>query len=227
MTRARTQDALTQRWRGLAVAAVLLVLGGAVVLVWLRIDSEAHRADSLEAEANRRGEAVTTLASDVRVLRAQIQAKGGTPAAPDPSRAVDNLPDRAKVPVPIPGPSGATGPRGPQGEPGKPAPTLTPSPGASGVPGRDGADSTVPGPSGAPGASGAPGKEGAPGQPPAGWTWEWGGTTYSCRRVDDFDPDNPQYTCPADPPDPTPSDGGSSTPIPLAMALDPRRERYP
>ncbi|MEU1275348.1 collagen-like protein [Streptomyces sp. NPDC005799] len=224
MTRVQAQSALTQRWRSLAVAAVLLVLGGAVVLVWLRITTEAHRADALEAEANRRGEAVTTLASDVRVLRAQITARGGTPAAPDPSRAVDNLPDRAKVPVPIPGPTGATGPRGPRGLPGQAAPTITPSPGASGASG-------APGEAGAPGkdgTNGTDGKDGAPGQPPVSWTWQYGGVTYTCRRADDFAPDNPRYTCLSDSPSPTPSDtppgGGSSSP--LAAGLDPTRREY-
>ncbi|MDV6290344.1 hypothetical protein R2F25_30515 [Streptomyces sp. UP1A-1] len=54
---------LAKRWRSLAVAAVLLVLAGAIVLVWLRIDAEARRADALAAEANRRGDAVSTLAA--------------------------------------------------------------------------------------------------------------------------------------------------------------------
>jgi len=211
------------------VAAVLLVLGGAVVLVWLRINAEAHRADALEAEANRRGDAVTTLASDVRVLRAQIKAKGGTPAAPDPSRAVDNLPDRAKVPVPIPGPAGptgATGPRGRQGVPGQAAPTITPSPGAPGASGQPG----QPGRDGKDGANGADGRDGAPGQPPVSWTWQYAGVTYTCRRADDFDPDNPRYTCPSDSPSPSPSDsppsGGGGGSSPLAAALDPTRRQY-
>ncbi|MET7481379.1 collagen-like protein [Streptomyces sp. NPDC005648] len=217
----------------MAVAAVLLVLGGAVVLVWLRINAEAHRADALEAEANRRGEAVTTLASDVRVLRAQITAKGGTPAAPDPSRAVDNLPDRAKVPVPIPGPTGATGPRGPRGLPGQAAPTVTPSPGASGASGAPG-EAGVPGKDGAPGKDGTNGKDGAPGQPPAGWIWKWTDAqsvthTYTCQRTTDSPDDAPRYDC-SDSPSPAPSDpspsrgGGSSSP--LAVGLDPTRRQY-
>jgi hypothetical protein len=145
----RTQVALAQRWRSLAVAAVLLMLGGAVVLVWLRIDAEAAARKQAIAEANLRGDAVATLAGDVRVLRAQIKAKGETPAAPDPSRAVEDLPARAEVPVPIPGP---TGPRGPQGEPGVTGP--------SGSPGQDGEDGTS-------GADGTDGTDGAPGEPGA------------------------------------------------------------
>ncbi|MEE4491626.1 collagen-like protein [Streptomyces sp. BE230] len=164
----RSPNVLARRWRQFALAGVLLVLSGAVLLVWRRIDAEAQRTQQVAAEADRRGDAVSTLAGDVRTLRAQIQAKGGTPAAPDPGDAVEDLPDRAAVPVPIPGPPG---PRGEQGERGAPA---TPTPGASGAAGRPGADSTVPGPPGAdstvPGPAGAdstvPGPAGPPG--PAG-----------------------------------------------------------
>jgi hypothetical protein len=158
------QPILAQRWRSLAVAAVLLVLAGAVVLVWLRIDAEARRADALAAEANLRGDAVTTLAGDVRILRAQVRAAGETPAVPDPSRAVDDLPARAEVPVPIPGPAG---PRGPQGEPGSPGPTITPSPGATGPTGPPGEPGTTvtgpPGPAGPTGPAGPPGPAGEDG----------------------------------------------------------------
>lgn len=104
----------------------MLVLSGEIVLVWLRIDAEARRADELGAEVGLRGDAVTTLAEDIRILRKQVKAEGGTPAAPDPSRAVDDLPDRVGDPVLVPGP------RGPQGASGKPAPTITPSPGPQG-----------------------------------------------------------------------------------------------
>ncbi|MFM9464858.1 collagen-like protein [Streptomyces scabiei] len=161
MKRRHAQPILAQRWRSLAVAAVLLVLSGAVVLVWLRIDAEASRADSLADEANLRGDAVSTLAGDVRVLRAQITADGKTPAAPDPARAVDDLPSRAEVPVPIPGPAG---PRGPQGEPGKAAPTITPAPGPSGPSGTQGdPGATVTGPPGPTGPVGPAGPAGPPG----------------------------------------------------------------
>jgi hypothetical protein len=153
----RTRIVLSERWRTFAAAAVLLVLSGAVVLVWLRIDHETAARQQAIAEANLRGDAISTLAGDVRVLRAQIQAQGETPAAPDPEQAVEDLPDRAEVPVPIPGPKGE------QGEPGTP-----------GAPGRDGADGTPgeagqPGEPGLPGASGPPGGEGPQGPPgPAG-----------------------------------------------------------
>lgn len=112
MTHRRPNVLLARRWRSLALAAVLLVLSGAVLLVWLRIDAEAQRTANVAAEADKRGDAVSTLAGDVRTLRAQIQAEGGTPAAPDPAAAVDDLPDRVEVPVPIPGPTGPAGRKG-------------------------------------------------------------------------------------------------------------------
>ncbi|MFJ2174313.1 collagen-like protein [Streptomyces sp. NPDC087851] len=170
----RRPDILARRWRSLALAAVLLVLSGAVVLVWLRIDQADQRAAELADEANRRGTAVSTLAGDVRVLRAQIQAKGGTPAAPDPTRAVQDLPDRAEVPVPVPGPPGPPGPRGAAGQPGRDAPTPTASRGPSGPPGRTVTGppgvtvtgppgATVTGPAGPPGPGGPAGPAGPPG----------------------------------------------------------------
>lgn len=205
------QPILAQRWRSLAVAAVLLVLMGAVVLVWLRIDAEARRADSLAAEANLRGDAVSTLAGDVRVLRAQITADGKTPAAPDPARAVDDLPARAEVPVPIPGPAG---PRGPQGEPGKAAPTITPAPGPSGAQGDPGATVTGPpgpagptgpagpagpvGPAGPAGEDGTDGQDGRDGQTcPDGYSLQapaWDPDALVCRRDGAPQPSDPSPT---------------------------------
>jgi outer membrane murein-binding lipoprotein Lpp len=231
----RTQRVLARRWKPIALGAVLLFLGGAVLLVYVRVQSEAHRADQLATEADLRGTAVSTLAGDVRALREQVKAKGGTPVAPDPTQAVKNLPDRAAVPVPIPGPPG---PKGDKGDPGNPAPTITPSPGASGAPGaagRTGADSNVPGPSGPPGppgppgqdATGAPGKDGkdgADGKPPAEWTFQYGGVTYTCHPVDNFDPGNPHYTCDSSEPNPGPSKGNGTGGL-LGMGLEPNRRR--
>jgi hypothetical protein len=166
----RTQKVLARRWKPIALLAFLLALTGAVLLVYVRVQAEAHRGDQLAAEADLRGTAVSTLAGDVRVLRAQIEAKGGTPAAPDPAKAVEDLPDRAEVPVPIPG---RPGPKGDKGDPGRAAPTITPSPGTSGAAGDvgpqgpqgvPGADSTVPGPSGPPGRDGRDGVDGKDGQ---------------------------------------------------------------
>ncbi|MEU6649524.1 collagen-like protein [Streptomyces sp. NPDC046900] len=144
----RAERALAGSWRWIAVLCWLLALSGAAVIIWGRIEAEAGRADQFAAEADKRGEAVGTLAADVRVLRAQVKAQGETPKAPDPSRAVEGLDARMRVPVPIPGPSG---PSGPPGEPGTPGP--------SGSPGQNGTD-------GPPGENGAPGTDGAPG--PAG-----------------------------------------------------------
>ncbi|MCX5562703.1 collagen-like protein [Streptomyces sp. NBC_00038] len=205
MTRRHAQPILAQRWRSLAVAAVLLVLSGAVVLVWLRIDAESSARKEAIAEANLRGDAVTTLAGDVRVLREQIKAEGKTPAAPDPARAVENLPARAEVPVPIPGPAG---PRGPQGEPGSPGPAATGSPGPSGAQGEPGATVTGPpgpagpagptGPAGPPGPAGQDGKDGTDGRDgqtcPDGYSLQapsWDPDALVCRRDGAPQPSDP------------------------------------
>lgn len=137
MTRAKRMIVL--HWRGIATLCAILVLAGASWALWHRIDASDQRYAAAAQEANKRGDAVSTLAGDVRALRAQVKARGGTPVAPDPSKAVSNLPDRTAVPVPIPGPSGPAG-----------------SPGASGAPGRDGS-------SGANGSDGTPGTDGSPG----------------------------------------------------------------
>jgi hypothetical protein len=142
----RAEQALARRWRSVLLACVLVALAGAVLIVWHRIDSEQSRADDLAREADLRGTAVSTLAGDVRALRAQVQAGGHTPVAPDPARAVQGLPDRTAVPVPVPGPPGPPGPAG--------AP-ASPVPGPSGPPGP--AASPVPGPAGSPGVQGPPG----------------------------------------------------------------------
>ncbi|MFF4347521.1 collagen-like protein [Streptomyces sp. NPDC001530] len=209
----RTERALAGHWRGIAVVCWLLALSGAAVIGW-------SWYSQLADEANLRGNAVSTLAGDVRVLRAQVQAAGGTPKAPDPSKAVEDLPARIQVPVPIPGPPG------PKGEPGKDAPTITPSPGASGAPGRDGTDSTVPGPSGPPGPPGAdstvPGPAGPQGeQGPAGEDGTDGQTCpdgYSM-QAPSYDPD--ALVCRKDG---APQPSGNGLPGPLAAGLDPRRE---
>ncbi|MGW0642396.1 collagen-like protein [Streptomyces badius] len=230
MTHSRP-NVLARRWRSLALTAVLLVLSGAVLLVWLRIDAEAERTANVAAEADRRGDAVSTLAGDVRTLRAQIQAEGGTPAAPDPAAAVDDLPDRVEVPVPIPGPPGPAGRPGKDGTPGEdgqdgehgedglPGPAVTGAPGRDGANGADGADGAQgpqgeKGEKGETGASGPRGPAGPPGpacpdgyslQPPPGDP-----DGLMCRR-----------TTPTEPTDP------ASTPSPLALALDPTRRQYP
>ena len=211
----RAERVLARRWKPLALLAFLLALTGAVLLVYVRVQAEASRADQLAAEADLRGNAVTTLASDVRVLRAQIKAKGGTPAAPDPSKAVKNLPDRAEVPVPIPGPPG---PKGDKGDPGKAAPTITPSPGApgpQGPQGEPGADSTVPGPVGPQGERGEKGDTGERG--PAGPACPDG---YHL-EAPTYDPD--ALVCRRDG---APQPGSSDSPSPQAAGLDPTRRQY-
>lgn len=223
----RTERALAGRWRWIAVFCWLLALSGMAVIGW-------SWYTQLADEADRRGTAVSTLAGDVRVLRAQVQAAGETPKAPDPSQAVENLDDRTEVPVPIPGP------RGPQGDPGSPGPTG--APGQNGSDGKDGAGS--PGPTGAAGTPGAAGTDGAAGPPgpagpqgdpgPAGPQGEQGppGTNGQAGRDGQTCPDGYSLQAPADDPDalicrrdgaPQPSD----SPSPLTLALDPTRREYP
>lgn len=213
----RTQVAFARRRHLLWIAAVLLALAGAVILIWARLDSEVAYREQATAEADLRGEAVSTLAADVRQLRSQLQGLGETPDAPDPSKAVEDLPDRAEVPVPIPGP------RGPSGPTGKPGADST-VPGPTGSPGADGSDSTVPGPQGPPGADstvpgpqgerGEPGADGADGAPgpacPDGYHLEapsWDPDALVCRRDGAPPPEQPG-------------------PQSLAAALDPQRREY-
>ncbi|MEV6471617.1 collagen-like protein [Streptomyces sp. NPDC051657] len=230
--RHRPDGILARRWRSLAVAAVLAVLSGAIVLVWLRIDAEAQRTANVAAEADKRGDAVSTLAGDVRTLRAQIQAEGGTPAAPDPAAAVDDLPDRVEVPVPIPGPTGPAGRKGETGAPGedgqdgKPGAGGSPGPVVTGAPGRDGAN----GADGTDGAQGTQGERGEKGD--AGATGERGPAGppgpacpdgYSLQPL----PTDPDALVCRRTGAPTQPEEPAGTPSPLALALDPTRRQYP
>ncbi|MGW3427483.1 collagen-like protein [Streptomyces melanosporofaciens] len=229
----RTQRALAHRWRTIALACWLVAITGAVLLVWARISSADHRGDQLAAEADRRGTAVSTLATDVRQLRSQVKAEGKTPVAPDPSEAVKDLPDRAEVPVPIPGP------RGPSGPPGKDGVSSDGADGADGENGRDGkdgapgtpgADSTVPGPTGPAGPqgpAGPPGKDGQDGAPGAdgkdGQNGRDGQTCPTGYSLQPMPSDPDALVCrkdgaPAPEPDP-----GSSPQTPAALAPDRRR----
>lgn len=153
----RTQRVLARRWRSVLLACALVALTGAVLIIWTRIDTETSARKQAIAEANLRGDAVSTLTTDVRQLRAQVQGLGKTPVAPDPSAAVSNLPARTEVPVPIPGPSGQPGAAGTSGQDGQPGPTGSPGPtGAPGLPGANGQ-------AGVDGSNGVDGKDGAQG----------------------------------------------------------------
>lgn len=226
----RTQLVLYRNRRLLLLAAILLTLGGGVALSLILIGREADARQDLAyearqsaaetqrvaAEADLRGQAVSTLAGDVRALRQQVQAQGETPVAPDPTTAVEDLPDRAEVPVPIPGPSGAPGRPGKTGPSGKDG-----EPGASGVPGIPGAvGATGPaGPVGPAGPQGIQGERGEKGERgPAGASCEDG---YSW-QTPSYDPD--ARVCRKDS---APSDGGSTPSSPLAVGLDPTRRQYP
>lgn len=223
----RVELVLYANRRLLLLTAILLTLGGGVALSLLLIHREtdarqelARDAQQIAQEADLRGRAVSTLAGDVRALREQVKAQGETPVAPDPTRAVEDLPDRAEVPVPIPGPRGATGPKGDKGEPGEPG-----EPGAPGAPGADGED----GADGGPGADGAQGPQGIQGERgekgdtgeqgprgepgpncPDGYSLQapsWDPDALVCRRDGAPQPDEP---------------GGG----PQSLALDPQRRQY-
>lgn len=199
----------------LLVTAFVLFLGGAIGVSWLLIDRD-RLADQLAHEADLRGTAVSTLATDVRELRAQLQAAGEKPAAPDPTKAVDDLPARAEVPVPIPGPPG---PKGDKGETGSPGPTGSPgnagsdgtdgepgAPGATGAAGAQGEPGPA-GPAGEPGPQGPQGERGEPGPPPSGYTiHDPDGTVYECTQDSDG---STHYTCRAtSTPEPSPEPQG-------------------
>ena len=210
--RRRTVKLPRAEWLG-AVTGVL-ALGLLAALAVLVVDmSRELRAESSARDA----------------LARQVEGLGATPVAGPPG-------SRGEPGASVTGPPGEKGEKGDPGEPGSPAPTITPSAGPSGPAGPAGSPgATVTGPPGTPGqdATGVPGKDGqdgadgrdgAPGQSPASWTWTYKGAEYSCRRVDDFDPDNPRYAC--DPvesePSPEPDDGG----VLGAGALDPQRRQY-
>jgi hypothetical protein len=151
----RTERTIVLHWRGIVTLCAIVALFGISLALWHRIDAAQVAADRRYAaaatEANLRGKAVSTLAGDVRALRQQVEGKGATPVAPDPTKAVEDLSKRAEVPVPIPGPSGPAGQRG-----------------ETGATGKDGAAGTA-GASGAPGPAGPTGPAGAQGDPgPAG-----------------------------------------------------------
>lgn len=221
----RAERALAGHWRWLAVLCWLIALSGAAVIGW-------SWYGQLADETDRRGNAVSTLAGDVRVLRAQVQAAGETPKAPDPSKAVEDLEDRARVPVPIPGP------RGPAGEPGETGSRGPSGPaGDDGQNGGDGVDGVgetgPPGSSGADGAAGPPGPQGEPGpagpEGPAGKDGANGRDGTDGQNCPDGYSLQPPASDPdalvcrrggAPPPDPAPE------PSPQAAALDPTRREY-
>lgn len=228
----RTELVLYRNRRLLLLVAVLLVLGGGVALSLLLIHKEVDARRELAAEANLRGTAVSTLAGDVRALRQQVQAGGETPVAPDPSRAVEDLPDRAEVPVPIPGPPGPAGSPGPSGSPGGTGRAGSPGvAGASGSPGVPGAVGPT-GPVGPAGSQGVPGIQGETGptgpqgeRGETGATGERGPSGQSCE--DGFSWQTPSWDSDARVcrRDGAPDPGGSPSP-PALPGLDPRRLQY-
>jgi hypothetical protein len=201
-----TERTIVQHWRGIATLCALLFLAGVAVILWHRQDvsdrKHAVAYAAATAEADRRGKAVSTLAGDVRALRAQVKAAGKTPVAEDPSKAVKDLPDRTEVPVPIPGPQGAQG-----------------TPGAAGADGKDGADSTVPGPQGVQGETGPQGVQGEPGKD---GTDGQDGKDGADGKDGQACPTGYSWQAPADDPDALvcrKDDAPAPTPSPTALAL--------
>lgn len=222
----RTEVALYRSRHLLWIVFALLFLGGGLLLAFLLIDREASRADALADEADLRGEAVSTLAGDVRALRSQVEGEGETPVAPDPSQAVEGLPERAEVPVPIPGPRGPAGEDVEPGEAGREGdPGRAGQPGEPGSPGVEGSDG-LDGPEGATGPAGPPGPQGEPGPAgpqgekgeagdrgpagpaPSSWTFSHGGTTYTCTPAAEG---STHYECSGDRP------SGESGPLGLSL----------
>lgn len=193
----RTHRTVVTHWRGIVTACAIVSLFGIAWATWNRVNESDRRYSAAIVEADKRGDAVSTLAGDVRALREQIKAMGETPVAEDPSKAVKDLPSRTEVPVPIPGPAGAPGTdgvdgtngldgkngsdgkngadglQGPQGEQGVPGPQGPP-----GAPGKDGTDGT----------NGADGKDGTDGQTcPDGYSLQappWDADSLVCRKDD-------------------------------------------
>lgn len=205
------ERALYRRRTLLFIVAGMLFLGAAVLGAFVMIQREAHRADQLADEADLRGTAVSTLAADVRALRAQVQAAGQSPVAPDPAAAVPNLPQRTVVPIP-----GPAGPPGLDGSPGATGPAGSPGPsGAAGVDGAQGpaGDPGPAGPQGDPGPAGPAGPQGPAG--PAGKDGQTCPDGYTLQPALD-DPD--ALVCRKDTPTPT----APTTTQPAAL-LDRRR----
>lgn len=216
----RTHRTIVLHWRGLVVACAIVALFGIAWATWHRIDASDQRYAAAAAEADKRGDAVSTLAGDVRALRQQVKAHGGTPVAPDPTKAIDHLPDRTEVPVPIPGPRGPVGSPGPSGSPGQD--------GADGKTGENG-EAGAAGPTGPAGPAGPQGEQGATGpQGEQGPKGDTGPAGESC-------PDGYSWQAPSYDPDalvcrkdgaPDPGKGDGSTPAPQAAGLDPSRRQY-
>lgn len=184
---------------------VLTLVFVALLVGWLCVKVVSQDRDLRNEQA--RGDA----------LAQQVTDLGGTPVA-GPSGA------QGKPGETVIGARGPSGPAGPSGAPGKDGRNGSPGPsGAAGSPGPSGApgaDSTVPGPTGpagADGASGAPGKDGSDGKsgaPPSSWTYtDENGVEYRCVPVDNFDPNNPRYSC-------TPTSTSSPSASPTSSPTD-------
>lgn len=200
------RNSMMHRW--LPIGMVLIVAGiiGLALLLFLTSSRDTDKITALGGQVNTLAGQQAKAAQDAQQLAEQIRGMGGTPVV-EPPQVVQ--PGPAGLPG-VAGQNGSPGLKGDQGDPGptgpagKTGPTGPSGPaGDNGQPGVDGNDG-APGAAGAagqPGAKGDPGQNGTDGQPPAGWTANYSdGSTETCTRADNFDPNNPQYTCTISPP---------------------------
>lgn len=211
----RVQRTVITHWRGIVTACAIVALFGISWATWSRLNDSDRLYAAAAEEANKRGDAVGTLAGDVRALREQIKSMGQTPVAEDPSKAVKDLPDRTEVPVPIPGPQGlpgtpgadgSDGANGKDGENGKDG--VSGPAGPQGLTGEQGVQGPA-GPTGPAGSDGTDGKDGTDGQTcPDGYSLQvppWDVDALVCRK------------------DPAPSPTEDPGKVPLAALIPDRR----
>lgn len=196
------------------ILAGLLIVLVAVGMAWLALQTAADANRQLQQEKASEATAIGQLSTALQTTQNQLKEHGVAPKAPPPQTIVQGVPGIQGIQG-IPGPIGPSGAPGPSGSPGATGKTgATGAQGAQGVQGEPGANSTVPGPQGA---QGQPGQDGKPGQPPAGWTTTYpDGSTETCQRAANFDPNSPWYTCTVTP---APSQSPSPSPSPSQSAI--------
>lgn len=199
-------------WIGAGLLLVLLVVG--VAFAALRTAEQANR--QLQSEKATEASAIGQLSNALQATQNQLKQHGVKPVAPPPTAIIQGVPGIQG----IPGIPGEIGPSGPPGKDGiSPDPNAIASAAAKLI-------QPVPGPSGPAGPQGEPGQNsnvpgphGQPGQPPAGWTTTHpDGSTETCQRAANFDPNNPWYTCTVTPGPSSPPPSPSPSPTPSQSA---------
>jgi hypothetical protein len=182
------------------------LFAAALVVVAALIGWTLHQVGVVRAQND-------ALAAALAVEQRQVQDAGLTPAAPPPSKILDD-PGALAGEKGDPGDPGAVGPRGPQGPPGPTGNMGPPGPmgpvgpsgvagatgpaGAAGVDGQPGAagEPGPVGPQGERGPAGPAGSDGEDGSPPQSWTWtDPLGIEYRCARDVGSPDEAPTYTC--------------------------------